>query len=63
VTSNKLRTGVAPLFEAQRNGDVKVTLFSQSAVISHLDTIRVAYWMVKHYVKAAAKRSEGPKPA
>jgi hypothetical protein len=61
MTANRLRTG-ATVFEAQRNGDVDITSPSGGGRVSHLDTIRVAYWMVKHYIKAAAKRSEGPRP-
>jgi hypothetical protein len=38
---------------------VRVTGWPEGAVIPHLDTIRLAYWLVKQYVKAAAKRSEG----
>jgi hypothetical protein len=54
VTSNKIRAG-ATLFEAQRNGDVTVL----GVTIPHLDTIRVAYWLLKVYVKSAAKRADG----
>lgn len=57
MTATRIRAG--EIFEAQRNGDVKVL---GGIVIPHLDTIRLAYWLTKTYVKAAAKRSEGSKP-
>jgi hypothetical protein len=53
VTAAKIRAGV--VFEAQRNGDVKVEGFT----VPHLDTIRLAYWLTKQYIKGAAKRTEG----
>lgn len=52
MTALKIRAGA--VFEAQRNGDVKIL---GGLVIPHLDTIRLAYWLVKTYVKAAAKRT------
>ena len=58
MTAQKIRAGTA-IFEADRTGNVKVEGWPEGAVIPHLDTIRLAYWLVKQYVKAAAKRSEG----
>jgi hypothetical protein len=61
MTAQKIVTG-GLAFEAQRNGDVKVAATATyTPVVSHLDTIRLSYWLLKTYVKAAAKRSEGPK--
>jgi hypothetical protein len=51
MAAQKIRAGV--VFEAQRNGDIKV----EGKTVPHLDTIRLAYWLTKQYVKAAAKRS------
>jgi hypothetical protein len=59
MTAQKIRTGPV-VFEADRSGDVRVTFGGlPHASVPHLDTIRLAYWLVKQYVKAAAKRSEG----
>lgn len=58
MTAQKIRVG--PTFEAQKNGDVKVTFgaLAHFTIIPHLDTIRLAYWLTKQYIKGAAKRSE-----
>lgn len=68
MTAQKIRTG-GLLFEAQKNGDVTVapTVTTPTAVapgaahrtVPHLDTIRLAYWLTKQYIKGAAKRTEG----
>lgn len=54
MTANKINVGA--VFEAQKNGEVRV-MNGPLVVVSHLDTIRLAYWLVKQYAKAAAKRS------
>jgi hypothetical protein len=55
MTAQKIRAGA--LFEAQKNGDVRV-LEGPMVTIPHLDTIRLAYWLTKQYIKGAARRTE-----
>lgn len=58
MTAQRIRVGGLQ-FEAMKNGDVMVLVVPVKGVVPHLDTIRLAYWLFKTYVKAAAKRSEG----
>lgn len=60
MTAQKIRTG-GLVFEAQKNGDVRVQAgaLAVGAPVPHLDTIRLAYWLTKQYIKGAAKRTEG----